>query len=56
MGSKAEYELRKAERLKLRDMDYQVRTKTESVLMLDMLDRFVTAIERIADSMERPRP
>lgn len=48
MGSKAEYESRKAERKKLSDMDYQLRQRTEQAMMLDMMDRFVTAVEQIA--------
>lgn len=47
------YEKRKAERAKLKDMDYQIRQRTESEMTLDMLDRFVTAAERIADAMGR---
>jgi hypothetical protein len=52
MTPKELYEARKAERDKLRDMDAQTRQRTESVMMLDTLDRFVTAVERIADAME----
>ena len=54
MGSKAEYEARKAERAKLKDLDNIVRQKTETVMLLDMMDRFVTAVERIADALEVP--
>jgi hypothetical protein len=56
MTPKEQYEARKAERLKLKDMDFQVREKTTTLMMMDMLDRFVTAAERIADAMERPQP
>jgi len=49
---KQRYEARKAERRKLKDMDYHVRERTEQVMMLDTLDRFVTAVERIADALE----
>jgi hypothetical protein len=49
---KEQYEVRKAERKKLADMDCQFRQKTEQALMLDILDRFVTAAERIADALE----
>lgn len=52
MGSKEQYESRKAERNKLKDMDFQLRERTTQTMMLDMLDRFVTAAERIADSLE----
>lgn len=54
MTPKEQYEARKAERNKLKDLDYQVRQRTEQLMMLDMLDRFVTAAERIADALERP--
>lgn len=52
MTPKEQYEARKAERKKLEDMDYQIRQRTESLMTLDMIDRFVTAIERIADALE----
>jgi len=55
MTPKQQYEARKAERQKLQDMDDEVRKRTEPLLMLDMLDRFVTAAERIADALERPQ-
>jgi hypothetical protein len=48
---KEQYDARKAERKKLADMDYQIRTRTETLMMIDMLDRFVTAVEVIADKM-----
>lgn len=51
MTPKEQYEARKAERNKLKDMDFQVRQRTETLMMMDMLDRFVTAVERIADSL-----
>lgn len=53
MTPKEQYEARKAQRAKLSDMDYQLRQRTEQTMMLDTFDRFVTAIERIADAMER---
>lgn len=62
MTPKEEYEARKAERAKLKDLEFNVRQRTESVMMLDTFDRFVTAVERIADSLagiemnSRPRP
>lgn len=52
MTPKEQYEARKAERNKLKDMDYQVRTRTEQLMLLDVFDRFTTAVERIADAME----
>lgn len=53
MTPKEQYEARKAERNKLKDLDWQVRQRTEQAMMLDILDRFVTATERIADALER---
>lgn len=53
MTPKQRYDARKAERDKLKDMDYQIRQRTEQVMLLDILDRFVTAAERIADSLEK---
>lgn len=50
---KQQYEQRKAERKKLKDMDSQTRQRIEGEMMLDTMDRFVTAIERIADTLER---
>lgn len=52
MTPKEQYEARKLERKKLDNIEYQLRTKTEQVMTLDMLDRFVTAVERIADVLE----
>ena len=54
MTPKEQYEARKADRKKLADLDYQLRQRTEQAMMLDMLDRFVTAAERIADALEHP--
>lgn len=54
MTPKEQYDARKAERAKLKDMDYQVAQRTEQLMMLDTFDRFVTAVERIADALERP--
>lgn len=54
MTPKQQYEARKNERNKLKDMDHQVRARTEQLMMLDMMDRFVTAAERIADALDRP--
>ncbi len=54
MTPKQQYEARKAERQKLSDMDALIREKTTMLMMLDLVDRFVTATERIADAMERP--
>jgi hypothetical protein len=53
MTPKEQYEARKVERAKLKDMEFQVRERTEQMMMLDTMDRFVTAVERIADAMER---
>ena len=52
MTPKQEYEKRKAERAKLRELDFQLRQREEQLAQLDILDRFVTAIERIADALE----
>lgn len=52
MTPKQQYEARKAERDKLKDLEGNVRSRTESLMMLDMFDRFVTATERIADALE----
>ena len=52
MTGKQKYEARKGERDKLKDLDSQVRTRTETLMMLDMLDRFVTAVEGIARALE----
>jgi len=48
MTPKEQYEARKAERKK-RDMDF----KAKDEMTIDMLDRFVTAVERIADALEK---
>lgn len=48
MTPKQEYEARKAEREKLKDLDFQVRDRTETLMLIDMLDRLVTAVEQIA--------
>lgn len=53
MTLKEQYEARKADRNKLKDLEYQVRQRTESLMLLDMVDRFVTAVEQIADTLER---
>jgi hypothetical protein len=55
MTPKEKYEERKAERQKLADMEYQIRQRTESMMTLDMMDRLVTAAERIADYLEAKR-
>lgn len=51
MTPKEAYDARKAERKKLDDMDYQIQKRTEGTMMLDMFDRFVTAIETIAEKL-----
>lgn len=53
MTPKEQYDARKAEREKLKDMDFQLRQRTAQAMFLDTLDRFVTAVERIADAFER---
>ncbi len=53
MTPKQQYEARKAERNKLRELDGEISKRSESLMLLDMLDRFVTAVERIADQLER---
>jgi hypothetical protein len=52
---KEQYEARKAARDKLKDMDVLIEQRTSQVMVLDMLDRFVMAAERIADAMEDGR-
>lgn len=54
MTPKEQYEARKADRKKLSDVDYQLQKRTEEGMMLDTFDRFVTAVERIADALESP--
>lgn len=46
---KEAYELRK----KARITDTGSRSEANELIMVDMLDRFVTAVERIADAAER---
>jgi hypothetical protein len=53
MTPKEQYEARKAARDKLKDMDVLLEQRTSQVMVLDMLDRFVMAAERIADAMEK---
>jgi hypothetical protein len=55
MTPKEQYEARKAARDKLKDMDVLLEQRTSQVMVLDMLDRFVMAAERIADAMETKR-
>jgi hypothetical protein len=52
MTPKEQYEARKAQRDKLKDMDALTRERASSAMMLDMADHFVTAVERIADALE----
>lgn len=63
MGSKAEYEARKGQRIaeyearqerfrKMDALDSVIREKTATIELLSIADRFVTAVERIADAME----
>ncbi len=51
MTPKQQYEARKAERQKLKDLEHQTRQRTETLMILDMLDRFVTAAEEIAEAL-----
>jgi hypothetical protein len=44
-----QYEARKAERERLKAMDLQTRERTSMAMMLEMLDRFVTAVERMTE-------
>lgn len=55
MTPKEAYEARKAERRRLSDEqhDYHERQKQEGLHTMDLLDRFVTAVESIANSIER---
>lgn len=55
MTPKQQYDARKAERKQLEEMDRLVRERTSTLMMMDMLDRFVTAAERIADALARPQ-
>lgn len=48
---KERYEERKADRDKMRE-EYKSQAETESLMLMDMMDRFVTAVERISDTME----
>lgn len=52
MTPQEQYEGRKAERKKFKDMNEQAKHVAEEAMMLDLLDRFVTAVERIADSLD----
>lgn len=49
---KEQYEARKAERMKRRDLETQVQHLHEEIDIYDMVDRAVTALERIADALE----
>ena len=51
MTPKEQYEARKAERAKLKDMDSRHRKRTQEYMLLDLLDRFVTAVEQIAENI-----
>lgn len=55
MTPKEQYESRKAERKARAEqmhLDYQARKRIEDADMIDLMDRFVTAVERIADALE----
>lgn len=49
---KQQYEARKAERNKRREAKVTLGHDQKDLAMEDMLDRFVTAVERIADALE----
>jgi len=53
MTPKEQYEARKAVRKERDRLDIEIRRRQEEIDHLDMLDRFVTAVERIADALER---
>lgn len=53
MTPKEQYEARKAERKRMAADRANVNERLETVALLDMLDRFVTAVECIADAYER---
>ena len=53
MSPKEQYEARKAERAKWKDLDFQKRQLVEGLAMFDVADRFATALERIADALEK---
>jgi len=53
---KQQYEARKAARKEQRDRGAIANPMENEYMMLDFLDRFVTAVERIADTMERGEP
>jgi hypothetical protein len=61
MTPKEQYEARKAERKKQAESwkntyeDREKRDRLTQDALLDTMDRFVTAVERIADALERPQ-
>jgi hypothetical protein len=54
MTPKQRYDARKAHRAKLAEMDDEIRSRTEMLLLLDMFDRLVTAAEQIASTLTSP--
>jgi len=52
---KERYEARKAERNKRREAREILGSDQKDILFEDLIDRFVTAVERIADAMESRR-
>ena len=52
MTPKEQYGARKAERIKRRD-DPHYDQRVKELAMEDLFDRFVTAVERVADALER---
>lgn len=53
MTPKEQYEARKAERQRQRDAREVLGEHDQDLEALELLDRFVTAIERIADALEK---
>lgn len=51
MTPKERYEANKAERKRIEAMDAEIANRHKDIAMLDMLDRFVTAAERVADAL-----
>jgi hypothetical protein len=52
MTPKEAYDARKAQRDNLRNLDAALRARTEACMMLDMVDRFVTAVESITEAIK----
>lgn len=54
MGSKAEYEARKATRDQMREARAVLDEQDTDIQLMECLDRLATAFERIADAMAGP--